>query len=93
MTIYTKVNIRKYAKSKSHWGAHNFSHPAVATYENPWTAARYSELFFDLVADGELNVNQMIIHRVNYHKAPEIYYKILKDCSAYMGIVIDWEAN
>ena len=74
-------------------GAHNFSHPAVATYENPWTAARHSELFFDLVADGELNVDRMITHRVSYREAPEMYYKLLEDRSAYMGIIIDWEEN
>lgn len=72
-------------------GAHNFSHPEVATYENPWTAARHCEQFFDLVADGELDVKRMISHRINYKDAPEMYYKLLKDRSQYMGIVIDWE--
>ncbi len=72
-------------------GAHNYSHPAVATYENPWTAMRHCELFFDLVADGELDVKRMISHRVDYSDAPEIYYELLKDRSKYMGIVIDWE--
>jgi 2-desacetyl-2-hydroxyethyl bacteriochlorophyllide A dehydrogenase len=72
-------------------GAHNFSHPKVATFENPWTAERHCELFFDLVADGELNVKRMISHRLDYRKAPEIYKQILEDRSKYMGIVIDWE--
>jgi 2-desacetyl-2-hydroxyethyl bacteriochlorophyllide A dehydrogenase len=72
-------------------GAHNFSHPTVATYDNPWTALRHSELFFDLVADGELDVRRMISHRVNYQDAVSIYYKLQKDRSKYMGIIIDWE--
>jgi len=72
-------------------GAHNFSHPEVATYENPWTAARHCEQFFDLVADGELDVKRMISHRINYKDAPEMYYKLLEDRSQYMGIVINWE--
>jgi 2-desacetyl-2-hydroxyethyl bacteriochlorophyllide A dehydrogenase len=72
-------------------GAHNFSHPKVATYENPWTAVRHCELFFDLVADGELDVKRMISHRVNYEGAPEIYRRLLKDRSQYMGVVIDWD--
>lgn len=72
-------------------GAHNFSHPVVATYENPWTAARHCEQFFDLVADGELDVKRMISHRINYKDAPEMYYKLLEDRTKYMGIVIDWE--
>ena len=72
-------------------GAHNFSHPKFATYENPWTAVRHCELFFDLVADGELDVKRMISHRVDYTNAPKVYYQLLKDRSQYMGIVIDWE--
>lgn len=72
-------------------GAHNFSHPAVATYENPWTASRHCEQFFDLVADGELDVKRMISHRINYKDAPGMYYKLLEDRSKHMGIVIDWE--
>ncbi len=72
-------------------GAHNFSHPKTATYENPWTMVRHCELFFDLVADGELDVKRMISHRVSYKNAPEIYCQLLKDRSQYMGIVIDWE--
>jgi 2-desacetyl-2-hydroxyethyl bacteriochlorophyllide A dehydrogenase len=72
-------------------GAHNFSHPSVSTYENPWTAKRHCELFFDLVADGELDVKRMTTHRVDYKDAPGIYYKLLEDRSLYMGIVIDWK--
>jgi threonine dehydrogenase-like Zn-dependent dehydrogenase len=72
-------------------GAHNFSHPRVATYENPWTAARHCEQFFDLVADGELDIKRMISHRIDSKDAPEIYYELLEHRSKYMGIVIDWE--
>lgn len=72
-------------------GAHNYSHPSVATHENPWTADRHCELFFDLVADGELDVKRMISHRISWKNAPEIYYKLLDDRSKYMGIIIDWD--
>jgi threonine dehydrogenase-like Zn-dependent dehydrogenase len=70
-------------------GAHNFSHPKFATYENPWTMERHCEQFFDLVADGELDVKRMISHRVSYKDAPEIYCRLFKDRSQYMGIVND----
>jgi 2-desacetyl-2-hydroxyethyl bacteriochlorophyllide A dehydrogenase len=72
-------------------GAHNFSHPQVATYENPWTMVRHCELFFDLVADGELDVKRMISHRISWQDAPGIYHKLQEDRSKYMGAVIDWE--
>jgi 2-desacetyl-2-hydroxyethyl bacteriochlorophyllide A dehydrogenase len=72
-------------------GAHNYSHPKFATYENPWTAARHCELFFDLVADGELDVKRMISHRIPCQDAPGIYHELVKDRSKYMGIVINWK--
>ena len=33
-------------------GAHNFSHPQVATLADPWVPARHAEAFFDLVRHG-----------------------------------------
>lgn len=72
-------------------GAHNFSHPKVATYENPWTMVRHCELFFDLVADGELDVKRMISHRIPWQDAPGVYHKLQENRSEYMGVVIDWE--
>ena len=89
----TQFDFHDLCNSPSHAiiGAHNSSHPKVATYENPWTAMRHCEQFFDLVADGELDIKRMISHRINYKEAPEMYYKLLKDRSKYMGIIIDWE--
>ncbi|MDD2709390.1 MAG: zinc-binding dehydrogenase [Verrucomicrobiae bacterium] len=89
----TAFDFHDLCNSPSHTiiGAHNFSHPPVATLENPWTAARHCELFFDLVAGGELNVKRMISHRIPWQEAPGIYSQLLKDRSQYMGIVINWE--
>ena len=53
-------------------GAHNFSHPAVATPDNPWTMNRHVELFFDLVADGEIEVERMISRQVAYTQAADL---------------------
>jgi len=71
-------------------GAHNFSHPAVATPDNPWTMSRHVEMFFDLVADGEIDVGRMISRKVDYTHAADIYGDLLKDRSNDMGIIIDW---
>jgi hypothetical protein len=38
---------------------------------------------------GEHAVKRMISHRVSYKDAPEIYCRLFKDRSQYMGIVID----
>src|SRR5262249_44610679 len=47
-------------------GAHYASHPDVATAANPWTMARHSELFFGLVATGELDPEPLITRRVPF---------------------------
>ncbi len=71
-------------------GAHNFSHPAVATPDNPWTMQRHVEMFFDMVGDGEVDAERMISRKVDYTHAAEIYGDLLKDRSKDMGIIIDW---
>lgn len=71
-------------------GAHNNSHPPVATLENPWTKKRDAELFFEYLKDGSIEVNSMISHRCNYKDSPEIYELLLKDRSQAMGVILEW---
>ena len=71
-------------------GCHNTSHPPHETPGTPWTQLRHRELFFDLVAAKELDVQPLISHRARYTKAPSIYEMLLKDRSQAMGIVLDW---
>ncbi|WP_436933498.1 zinc-binding dehydrogenase [Halovenus marina] len=71
-------------------GAHNQSHPSVATPENPWTQHRHAELFFDLVAGGELAVEHLVSHRVDVAGASEMYETLLADRSDAMGVLIEW---
>ena len=73
-------------------GCHNFSHPVFPQADNPWTMERHVEMFFDLVANGEHDLDRLISHRVDYQNAPEIYGQLIKDRSRYLGIVINWEA-
>lgn len=71
-------------------GTHNLSHPPVETFDNPWTAKRNCELFFDLIVTGEINVKGLITHRDSYEKAPELYAMLLKDRTQAMGVILDW---
>ena len=73
-------------------GAHNMSHPPLATPDYPWTMHRHAELFFDLVAEGELDIDPLISHRERYTEAPRLYDMLLRDRSAAMGVVLDWTA-
>lgn len=71
-------------------GTHNSSHPPFETLDNPWTAHRHCELFFDLILSGEVEVDNLISHRVNYKSAPEVYKMLLADRTLAMGVILDW---
>ncbi|HKN01910.1 MAG TPA: zinc-binding alcohol dehydrogenase [Candidatus Binataceae bacterium] len=71
-------------------GAHEMSHPAAETLDNPWTNLRHYELFFDYIAARRLDVAPLLSHRVPYAQAPATYRKLLTDRSSYMGVLIDW---
>jgi 2-desacetyl-2-hydroxyethyl bacteriochlorophyllide A dehydrogenase len=71
-------------------GAHNSSHPAQASADNPWTMKRHFELFVDLVADGELDVRPLISHREPYKRAVELYQMLLRDRAQAMGVLFEW---
>jgi len=71
-------------------GAHNSSHPAHATPADPWTMSRHAELFFDLVADGELAVRPLISDRADVADAPEVYERLMADRTQTMGVILRW---
>ncbi len=71
-------------------GAHNGSHPACATGDNPWTMKRHAEMFFDLVADGELQVSHLVSHREPVENAPKLYEMLVADRSQAMGVILTW---
>ncbi|MCA1791788.1 MAG: zinc-binding dehydrogenase [Thioalkalivibrio sp.] len=71
-------------------GAHNFSHPQVATLADPWVPARHAELFFELVRHGLLDVGRLISDRLTYRDAPALYERLQRDRSGVMGAVLGW---
>ncbi len=71
-------------------GAHNFSHPQVATLADPWVPARHAEVFFDLVRQGLIDVDRLISDRVPYREAPTLYGRLMADRSGVMGAVVGW---
>ena len=73
-------------------GAHNMSHPSQPSPENPWTQRRHCELFFDLLAAGQIDLRRLISHRVPYADAPAIYGQLLVDRSQIMGAVLNWDS-
>lgn len=71
-------------------GAHNSSHPLVATFDNPWTNQRDAEFFFDLVADGEVDLSPLISHRERYGEAVRLYDMLVQDRTPAMGVLLEW---
>lgn len=72
-------------------GAHNLSHPPHPTFDNPWTKQRHGELFFDLLINHDLVVEDLITHRVSFREAPAIYGALLQDRSNFMGVILRWQ--
>ena len=71
-------------------GAHESSHPSYETPICPWTQSRHSELFFQLVANKELDTSRLITHRIPFDQAPALYKKLLTDRSEAMGVILKW---
>ena len=71
-------------------GAHNGSHPKCEEGDNPWTMLRHGELFFDQVADGDLDMTPLISHQAPYSEAPALYQMLVEDRSQAMGVLLRW---
>ncbi len=88
----TLFNFHDLCNSPSHTiiGAHISSHPPVETPATRWTQRRHAELFFDLVANEEVQLDALVSHRVPYQEAPAIYGALLEDRTQAMGVVLEW---
>lgn len=71
-------------------GAHDDSHPDVATPANPWTVGRNTELFFRYVAAGDLDVTRLVSHRPAVQDAPAVYESLLADRTDHLGVLFEW---
>ena len=71
-------------------GAHNRSHPILEQPQTPWTHHRHAELFFRLLADGELSVEELVSHRYSYERAVEAYDLLVEDRTQAMGVLFEW---
>jgi 2-desacetyl-2-hydroxyethyl bacteriochlorophyllide A dehydrogenase len=71
-------------------GAHNGSHPRFETPYNQWTQKRHAELFFKLIADGDMNIKPLISHRASYAGAVKLYEMLMSDRTLAMGVILEW---
>jgi 2-desacetyl-2-hydroxyethyl bacteriochlorophyllide A dehydrogenase len=78
------------ARSISIIGAHNASTPVRGELDLPWTHRRHTELFYNLVADKEIDLQPLISHRAPHTDAPTFYHQLLEDRSELMGVILQW---
>lgn len=71
-------------------GAHNTSHPAVATPSNPWTQARHARLFFSYLLQDRLDVRDLYSDVVPAREAPDLYRRLLDDRTSEMAVRLAW---
>lgn len=71
-------------------GTHVMSHPTTETPHTPWTRRRHAELFFDLVAADELEVDSLVTHEQSYRNAPDVYDELLEDRTDALGVQFEW---
>ena len=74
-------------------GAHEMTHPATETLENPWTHRRHFELFFDLLGAERLEVSSLVRNNFSYLRAAEVYSTLLADRSRFMAVTFDWKSD
>jgi len=74
--------------SASILGAHVYAHPIEESPFAPWTAARHASLFFDLIARGDLNMRDLISHRIPVEDAPQMYTTLQNDRSQALGVIL-----
>lgn len=72
-------------------GAHISSQAPFSWYDNPWTCARNSEVFFRMLHNGQMSVSELISHRISFEEAPDMYRSLLEDRSQTMGIILRWK--
>ncbi|MBV7340017.1 zinc-binding alcohol dehydrogenase [Chloroflexi bacterium TSY] len=74
-------------------GTHGSSQPPYETWDTPWTKLRSSKFFFDLVSDGELELESLISHREPFTEASNLYRMLLEDRSQAMGVLLEWSGG
>jgi 2-desacetyl-2-hydroxyethyl bacteriochlorophyllide A dehydrogenase len=71
-------------------GAHQMSHPPVATPQDPWTKHRHAGLYFEYLRQGRLAVEDLFSHVEPADDAPSVYESLLEDRTDAMAVRLEW---
>ena len=73
-------------------GCHQPRCPTQATAFFPWTQEYNRRQILKMIADGRLNVNQLITHRVPFAQADEAYRKLRDEKGDSLGVILEWDS-
>ena len=71
-------------------GIHGSMSPEHPSEYAPWTQNEMTELFYDYLLQGRMNVKDLITDCISPLDAPRIYQQLLNDRSDQIGIILDW---
>lgn len=71
-------------------GAHQTSHPEVATPQHPWTGERHTDLYFSYLDQDRLSIVDLFSHVQHYEQAPALYGDLREDRTQAMGVRLSW---
>jgi len=71
-------------------GAHVSSHPGQATHFNRWTTANNQRLALDLMADGSLQLEPLISHRVAGDEGAAMFERLTESRESFFGVLLQW---
>ena len=74
-------------------GTHTSSHPSHETPYNPWTRERNTQLFFEFLSVGLVNVRDLITDRYKWTEAKQAYQRLLDPFGERLqalGVILDF---
>jgi threonine dehydrogenase-like Zn-dependent dehydrogenase len=71
-------------------GAHIESHPEHPTHGNRWTRANNRKLALALMADGSLNLEALISHRVPGDAGVTMFEQLADARESFFGVLLQW---
>jgi 2-desacetyl-2-hydroxyethyl bacteriochlorophyllide A dehydrogenase len=74
-------------------GAHVSSHPDQPTHLNRWTRENNQRLALDLIADGSLQMEPLIGHRVPCDEGALMFERLATSRESFFGVLLQWPAD
>jgi 2-desacetyl-2-hydroxyethyl bacteriochlorophyllide A dehydrogenase len=71
-------------------GIHGSMSPEHPSAYAPWTQNEMTDLFYDYLLRGRMNVKDLITSTISPFDAPRAYQQLLTDRSGQIGIILDW---